>query len=52
MPVIHVRASIYLIGAQKCICELKGDLVMVKPQGVSAGVPQRLQKYLVENEKA
>ena len=51
LPVIHIRASLFLIGTQKCICEAKGEIVMVKQQGTPAAAPQRLQKYLVENQK-
>ena len=49
LPVIHIRASIFLIGTQKCICEAKGELVMVRQQGTPAVPPQRLQKYLADN---
>ena len=39
LPVIHIRAAVYLIGAQKCICEAKGDLVMVKLHGSPTVAP-------------
>ena len=47
IPVVFIRGCAYLIGTNKCSCELKYDTLMVK---AGTGVPQKFEKYAKDNQ--
>jgi hypothetical protein len=46
IPVVHISDSNYLIGVNKCLCELRGDKVMIR----IGGGYESFGEYLHKNE--
>jgi hypothetical protein len=44
LPVVHIRASLYLLGTNRCNCDYKFNSVMVKIGGGSIKLEDYLQK--------
>jgi hypothetical protein len=48
IPIVNIHGALYLIGTNRCTCDLKFSTVFVK----GAGGGQKLEDYLLKNEEA
>ena len=47
IPIIHIKDSLYLVGPNRCNCELRKDSVMIR----IGAVYKRFEDYVPQNEK-